>query len=63
MAGFIAELSFRFESESVETAGAELRRLSDAAQGVGFDVVRGKVTPAPLMRIKTEAARRITFRS
>jgi hypothetical protein len=47
MARFIAEGSFRFESESVETAGADLRRLSAAAQDVGFDLVRGKVTPAP----------------
>ena len=47
MARFIAEVSFRFASESVETAGADLRRLSAAAQDVGFDLVRGKVTPAP----------------
>jgi hypothetical protein len=47
MARFIAEVSFRFESESVETAGAEVRRLSDAAENVGFELVRGKVTPSP----------------
>jgi hypothetical protein len=47
MARFIAEVTFRFESESVETAGGELRRLGDAAEQAGFELVRGKVTPAP----------------
>jgi hypothetical protein len=47
MARFIAEVTFRFESESVKTAGAELRRLGDAAEEAGFELVRGKVTPAP----------------
>jgi len=47
MATFIAEVSFRFESESIETQGAELRRLRDAAENIGFELVRGKVTPAP----------------
>ena len=47
MASFIVEVSFRFESESVERAAAELRRLSDATENVGFELVRGKVTPAP----------------
>jgi hypothetical protein len=31
----------------VQTAGADLRRLSQAAQEVGFDLKRGKVTEAP----------------
>ena len=47
MVTFIAEVSFRFESESIETQGAELRRLRDAAENIGFELVRGKVTPAP----------------
>jgi hypothetical protein len=47
MARLIAEVTFLFESESVETAGAELRRLGDAAEEAGFELVRGKVTPAP----------------
>jgi hypothetical protein len=47
MARLIAEVTFRFESESVEAAGPELRRLSDAAEEAGFELLRGKVTPAP----------------
>jgi hypothetical protein len=47
MGKFIAEVSFRFESGSLESAGAALRRLGDAASDAGFELVRGKVTPAP----------------
>jgi hypothetical protein len=47
MARFLAEVSFLFDSESVQTAGADLRRLSEAAQEVGFELKRGKVTEAP----------------
>jgi hypothetical protein len=47
MPRFLAEVSFHFESESVQTAGADLRRLSQAAQEVGFDLKRGKVSEAP----------------
>jgi hypothetical protein len=47
MPRFLAEVSFQFQSESVQTAGADLRRLSEAAQEVGFDLKRGKLTQAP----------------
>jgi hypothetical protein len=47
MARFLAEVSFHFDSDSVQTAGADLRRLSEAAQQVGFDLKRGNVTEAP----------------
>jgi hypothetical protein len=47
MARLHANVSFRFESESVEAAGADLRRLADAAERTGFELIRGKVTPAP----------------
>jgi len=49
MPRFLAEVSFHFdfESESVQTAGADLLRLSQAAQEAGFDLKRGKVTEAP----------------
>jgi hypothetical protein len=46
MPRFLAEVSFHFESESLQTAGAGLQRLSQAAQEVGFDLRRGKVTEA-----------------
>jgi hypothetical protein len=47
MARFLAEVSFHFDSDSVQTAGADLRRLSEAVQQVGFALKRGKVTEAP----------------
>ena len=47
MPTFVAEVEFRFECESQEAAGAALRRLSEAAETVGFDLRRGKVVPAP----------------
>jgi len=47
MPRFAAEVEFRFECESQEAAGAELRRLSEAAERVGFELKRGKVVPAP----------------
>lgn len=47
MPRFIAEVSFRFEAESLETAGAEISRLQQAAMAVGFELKRGRVTNAP----------------
>ena len=47
MPRFSAEVEFRFECESQEAAGAALRRLSEAAEHVGFELKRGKVVPAP----------------
>jgi hypothetical protein len=44
---FLAEVSFHFESETQMTVGADLRRLSQAAQEVGFQLKRSKVTEAP----------------
>jgi hypothetical protein len=45
MPPFNAEAVFRFEAESVEAAGAELRRLAEAARTVGFELERGRVEP------------------
>ena len=45
MPPFNAEVVFRFEAESIEAAGAELRRLALAAQSVGFELERGRVEP------------------
>jgi hypothetical protein len=47
MARFVAEVSFRFESQDISTAGAELRRLAEAASEAGFELKHGKVTGAP----------------
>jgi hypothetical protein len=43
MPPFTAEVVFRFEAESVEAAGAELRRLALAARTVGFELEQGRV--------------------
>jgi len=45
MPSFNAEVVFRFEAESVEAAGAELKRLALAARTVGFELRRGRVEP------------------
>lgn len=45
MLPFNAEVVFRFEAESVEAAGAELRRLALAARTVGFELQRGRIEP------------------
>jgi hypothetical protein len=42
MPPFTAEAVFRFEAESVEAAGAELRRLALAARAVGFQIEQGR---------------------
>jgi hypothetical protein len=41
-----AEVWFRFDSESVSTAGADTQRLKQAAASVGFELRGAKVTPA-----------------
>jgi hypothetical protein len=41
-----AEVWFRFDSENVSTAGADLQRLKDAAERAGFELRGAKVTPA-----------------
>jgi hypothetical protein len=46
MPRFVAEVEFTFEADSVEAVGAELRRLSQAAQDAGFEMRRGKAVPA-----------------
>lgn len=38
-----AEVTFEFEAESLESAGARLKELADAAAGAGFDLVSGRV--------------------
>ena len=47
METFVAEVRQHFEAESVEAAGGALRRLTEVARTVGFDVRDAKVTPAP----------------
>jgi hypothetical protein len=42
---FAAEVEFRFESTSLETAGAALRRLREVAETAGFQLKRAKVAP------------------
>jgi hypothetical protein len=46
MPTFLASVEFRFECESVRAAGAALRRLQEAAQAAGFELVRGSVAAA-----------------
>ena len=46
MARLDAEVWFRFSSESISTAGADLQRLIQAARRAGFELKGGKVTPA-----------------
>lgn len=40
---FTAGVKFSFEAETIETAGAQLRRLAGAATSVGFDMTDGVV--------------------
>jgi hypothetical protein len=42
---FRVEASFRFEAESVETAGTSVRRLMEAAEVVGFKLETATVNP------------------
>jgi len=46
VARFDAEVWFRFDSENVSTAGADIQRLKDAAERAGFELSGAKVTPA-----------------
>lgn len=48
MEEFVAEVRFRFRAEDLVAAGAELRKLSEASQSVGFKMQTGKVVPAPI---------------
>ena len=43
---FDARVEFRFEAESLEAGKRAIRRLTEAARAVGFDVIRGQVEPA-----------------
>lgn len=45
MERFTVEVKFSFETETIETAGAQLRRLSEAATSVGFDMTEAVVVP------------------
>ena len=45
MPPFAAEVVFGFHAESVEAAGAHLRRLAAAARNVGFELESGRVEP------------------
>jgi hypothetical protein len=45
VATFRADLVFRFESESLETAGQQLRKLQLAARDAGFESTSGRVEP------------------
>ncbi len=43
MPKFEAAVVFHFDSDSLETAGAELRKLQEVARAAGFTVVSGQV--------------------
>jgi hypothetical protein len=45
VATFRAEVVFRFEAESLETAGSDLRRLQQAARDAGFESMSARVEP------------------
>ena len=62
MPRFAAEVEFRFECESQEAVGAALRRLSDAAESVGFDLKRGRSFPPPPRTRTTIPGGPATFR-
>ncbi len=47
MEEFIAEIRFRFQAESIDAAGAHLRKLSMLTGATGFDMESAKVEPAP----------------
>lgn len=47
MPRFVAEAELRFECESQEAVGAELRRLQEVVAGAGFELRRARVDPAP----------------
>jgi hypothetical protein len=47
VASFKADVVFSFEAESIEAAGAELRRLARAAATIGFELEEGRVEPRP----------------
>jgi len=45
VASFRAEVVFRFEAESLETAGRELRRLQLLVRDAGFELKSARVEP------------------
>jgi hypothetical protein len=47
MPPFTVKAELRFDAESIEAAGAELRRLAVAARSAGFELVEGRVEPSP----------------
>jgi hypothetical protein len=47
VARFLANVELYFESDSLSTVGADLRRFAQAAQEVGFEMRRGSATEAP----------------
>jgi hypothetical protein len=47
MPQFFADVRLQFDAESLEAAGGKLHRLAEAALSAGFDLLDGKVTPAP----------------
>jgi hypothetical protein len=48
MPPFKANVEFHFTAESIEAAGAEIRRLAVAARAAGFELVEGRVEPIGL---------------
>jgi hypothetical protein len=46
VARFDAEVWFRFNSENLPTAGAELKRLRVVAERAGFELRGAKIAPA-----------------
>jgi hypothetical protein len=47
MESFKAEAVFEFETESLETAGQDLRRLAEAAREARFMLRKSRVEPLP----------------
>jgi hypothetical protein len=45
VATFRADVVFRFESENLETAGQQLRKLQLAARDAGFESMSARVEP------------------
>jgi hypothetical protein len=44
---FIAHVEFRCQAESLKDGGKQLVKLTKAAGGVGFEMIRGRIEPMP----------------
>jgi hypothetical protein len=48
-----AQVTFRFRAESIAAAGAEIRRLKEAAEKVGFELAGARIEGAPTREPRT----------